>query len=216
MLEKLKEIVCRENKALLENGLVRWTSGNLSARDPETNLVVIKPSGVMFAELTPDRMMVIDLDGNVVEGNEKPSVDSKSHLYVYRHRTDVNGVVHTHSPFATSFAIRGEPLKVYTTTAAGVFGSTIPISDFVTIGEEEIGREIVEKIGKAEAILIRNHGVFTIGRDSTSALKNAVVLEENAEYVYYALLRNKDIKPLDDSVVEFNYKNYHTCYGQKK
>lgn len=215
LLENLRKLVCQQNKALVSNGLVLWTSGNVSARDPETNYVVIKPSGVLFENLTPENMVIVDLNGNVVEGDLNPSVDMKSHLYVYRHRDDVHGIVHTHSPYATSFAISGESLPIYTTTSAAVFGGEIPISDFVTIGEEEIGKEIVEKIGKNSAILIRNHGVFTIGATSEKALKSAVVLEETAQSVHYALCRGK-VEPLDDETVARGYQVYKETYGQKK
>lgn len=215
LLEKLRKAVCVQNKALVDNGLVLWTSGNVSARDQETNYVVIKPSGVLFEDLTPEKMVIVDLDGNVIEGNLKPSVDTASHLYVYRHRDDVHGIVHTHSPYATSFAITGEPLEVYTTTSAAVFGGAVPISDFAVIGEEEIGKEIVEKIGDSDAILIRSHGVFTIGKSSEAALKNAVVLEETAQSVHYAMLRKK-IEPLSDDIVERGYQTYKKSYGQKE
>jgi len=215
MLEDLRAQVCFQNKALIKNGLVLWTSGNVSARDPKTNYVVIKPSGVQFEELTPEKMVVVDVDGKVVEGNLNPSVDTASHLYVYRNRNDINGIVHTHSPYATSFAITGDPLEVYTTTSAAVFGGAIPVSDFAVIGEEEIGEEIIEKIGHSEAILIRNHGVFTIGKTSEKALKNAVILEETAESVHYAMLR-KNINPLPDETVKQGYQTYQENYGQKK
>lgn len=213
-LEELRKSVCLQNKALQQNGLVLWTSGNVSARDPETNYVVIKPSGVLFDDLTPEKMVVTDLYGNVIDGELKPSVDTKSHLYVYRNREDINGIVHTHSPYATSFAITGEPIEIYTTTSAAVFGGPIPISDFATIGEEEIGREIVEKIGDSEAILIKNHGVFTVGKTSEKALKNAVILEETAQSVHYAMCRKK-IEPLADEVVQKGYNVYNETYGQK-
>lgn len=215
MLEALREIVCRQNKALSENGLVLWTSGNVSARDPETGYIVIKPSGVLFCDLTPESLVIVDVNGNKIEGALNPSVDTASHLYVYRHRPDVNGIVHTHSPYATSFAIRGESLKIYTTTSAAVFGGEIPVSDFATIGEEEIGREIVEKIGDSEVILIRNHGVFTIGRDSEKALKNAVIIEETAQSVHYAMCRGP-VDPLPDETVKRGYDVYHRTYGQNK
>lgn len=215
MLEALREIVCRQNKALTENGLVLWTSGNVSARDPETGYIVIKPSGVLFGDLTSESLVIVDVNGNKIEGALTPSVDTASHLYVYRHRPDVNGIVHTHSPYATSFAIRGEALKIYTTTSAAVFGGEIPVSDFATIGEEEIGREIVEKIGDREAILIRNHGVFTIGKDSEKALKNAVIVEETAQSVHYAMCRGP-VDPLPDETVKRGYDVYHRTYGQKK
>lgn len=215
MLEALREIVCRQNKALSENGLVLWTSGNVSARDPETGYIVIKPSGVLFCDLTPESLVILDVNGNKIEGALNPSVDTASHLYVYRYRPDVNGIVHTHSPYATSFAIRGESLKIYTTTSAAVFGGAIPVSDFATIGEEEIGREIVEKIGDSEAILIRNHGVFTIGKDSEKALKNAVIIEETAQSVHYAMCRGP-MDPLPDETVKRGYDVYHRTYGQNK
>lgn len=214
MLEELREQVCKQNKALVDNGLVLWTSGNVSARDPETGYVVIKPSGVLFDELTPESLVIVDLDCNIIEGDLKPSVDTLSHLYVYRHREDVNGIVHTHSPYATSFAIEGKALDIYTTTSAAVFGTRVPVSDFATIGEEEIGKEIVEKIGDCEAILIRNHGVFTIGKNSEKALKNAVILEETAQSVHYAMCRSK-INPLEEDVVKRGYLVYNTSYGQK-
>lgn len=213
LLKELREGVCHANKELQNNGLVLWTSGNVSARDPETGYVVIKPSGVLFEDLTPESIVVIDLDGNVIEGDLKPSVDAASHLYVYRHREDINGVVHTHSPYATSFAITGEPLKIYTTTSAAVFGGPIPISDFATIGEEEIGMEIVEKIGDSTAILIRNHGVFTIGEDYNAALKSSVILEETAQSVHYAMTRQA-IEPLSDDVIKKGYEVYNKTYGQ--
>lgn len=215
LLEKLRSEVCFLNKELKNNGLVLWTSGNVSARDIETGYVVIKPSGVLFDDLKPEDMVVVDLDGNVVDGFLKPSVDTASHLYVYRNRSDINGIVHTHSPYATSFAIAGEPINIYTTTSAAVFGTSIPVSEFVTIGEEEIGKEIVNKIGTSNAILIKNHGVFTIGKDAMSALKFAVVLEETAQSVHYAMCRGR-IEPLSEQVVKRGYEVYHCTYGQKK
>ena len=154
LLRELRTQVCQANKELKNNGLVLWTSGNVSARDPETGYVVIKPSGVLFDDLTPEKIVVIDLEGKVIDGDMKPSVDTLSHLYIYKHRSDINGVVHTHSPYATSFAITGEPLEIYTTTSAAVFGGPIPVSDFATIGEEEIGKEV--GVGGKEKVLRRH------------------------------------------------------------
>lgn len=215
MLDKLRQEVWEANMQLPKNGLVMWTSGNVSGRDPETNLVIIKPSGVSFEHLRADDLVVVDLDGRVVHGDLKPSVDTASHLYVYRHRPDVHSIVHTHSPFATSFAIRGEPLPIYTTTSAAMFGREIPVSDFATIGEEQIGREIVGKIGDCSAILLRSHGVFTVGATVNAALKATVILEETAEAVHYALLRGP-VEPLPDDVVKAGYAVYHSSYGQNK
>lgn len=215
MLESLRKRVYEANMDLIRNNLVRWTSGNASAIDEETGYVVIKPSGVKYEELSPDNMVIVDLNGKVIEGDLKPSVDTASHLYVYRHMKNVKGIVHTHSPYATSFAIRGEDLEVYTTTSAAMFGQKVRCSDFAIIGEEEIGKEIVEKIGSNTALLVRNHGVFTIGDSVESAIKSAVLLEETAEVVHFAKLRG-EIVPLDEKIVELGYNNYKKDYGQKK
>lgn len=213
MLEKLKIEVCNLNKQLVKNNLVKWTSGNVSARDPKTGLIVIKPSGVLFEELTPEKIVVVNLDGKVIEGAYKPSVDTTSHLYVYKHREDINGIVHTHSPYATSFAIRGEPLPIYTTTSAAIFGQEVPVSNFAYIGEEEIGKEIIDNIGDSNAILLRNHGVFTVGSNALNALKNAVILEETAEVVHLSLLRGS-LEPLSNEIIKKGFDIYKETYGQ--
>jgi len=126
MLESVKEEILRLHLELPKNGLVSWTSGNISARDPAAGLVVIKPSGVHYEELTADSLCVLDLHGKVVEGERRPSADTATHLYVYRHRKDVNGIVHTHSPYATAWACTGRALPVYLTSMADVFGQTVP------------------------------------------------------------------------------------------
>ncbi|HWO78205.1 MAG TPA: L-ribulose-5-phosphate 4-epimerase [Bacillus sp. (in: firmicutes)] len=214
MLEDLKKLVCKANKSLKELNLVKWTSGNVSYRDPESNKVIIKPSGVHFDELKPEDMVVVDLDGNIIEGHLKPSVDTASHLYVYRNRDDIHSVVHTHSPFATSFAIRGKDIPSYTTTAANMFKDYVPCSDFAAIGEEEIGKQIVDLIGTSPAVLLRNHGVFTVGTDVEQALKAAVILEETAEYAHYATLHEPDIMPLSKDIIAQCNHFYKTSYGQ--
>lgn len=213
MLEDLRQRVWEANLALPANGLVMATSGNVSGRDPETGYVVIKPSGYSFNKLKPEHLVIVDVHGKIIEGNLKPSVDTASHLYVYRHRKDVMGIVHTHSPYATSFAIRGEPLPIYTTTSAAVFGGEIPISDFAIIGEEEIGKEIVEKIGNNHAILLRSHGSFTLAESCEKALKYAIILEETAQVVHYALLRGP-LEPLSNDIIKRGYKIYAEGYGQ--
>ncbi len=215
MLEELKQIVWKANVELAASGLVVGTSGNVSGRDVETGLIVIKPSGIAFADLSPESMSVVDEFGNVVAGPHKPSVDTLSHTYVYRHRGDICGIVHTHSPYATAFAVRGEPIQPYTTTHAALFGGPIPVSGFAVIGEEEIGKEIVEHIGAGSSILLRSHGVFTIGATPAQALRAAAYTEESAEVAHLALLRG-DVSALDESTVSASREWYlGGGYGQK-
>src|SRR5881398_238530 len=150
MLDQLKEQVWKLHLELPRNGLVVWTGGNVSARDPESGLVVIKPSGVLYDELRPEDHVVVNLEGEIVEGKLKPSSDTASHLYIYRHRSDVNGVVHTHSSYATAFAALGRPIPVYLTAIPLVFRRPIPCAGFALIGAEEIGREVVEHLGTSQ------------------------------------------------------------------
>lgn len=214
MLEELRRSVYKANMDLKKHGLVVGTSGNASGRDPETNLVVTKPSGVDFDELTPENLVVVDLDGNVVEGDLKPSVDTSSIVYVLRRRPDIHGVVHTHSPYATSFAIRGEAIPVLTTTHSALFGTPIPVSSYATIGGEDIGEQIVGNVGDGTAVLVRSHGVFTIGKDVFRALRSAMYVEESAEVAHLAAVRGP-LEPLPDDVVADMRAWYLEGYGQK-
>lgn len=210
---KLKKQVLEANLALKSSGLVVGTSGNASAIDREKGLVIIKPSGVEFEDLTVENLSVVDLDGKVVDGPFKPSVDTDSHLVVYRGRSDVGGIVHTHSPFATSFAVRGEQIEVLTTTHAALFGGPIPISDYAVIGEEEIGNEILRHIGDGSALLLRSHGVFTIGTNVQKAFRAALYVEESAE-VNHIVLSRGPMSPLDPAVVDASREWYLHGYGQ--
>ena len=186
MLDKLRQEVWRMNLELPKAGLVTWTSGNVSGRDRETGYVVIKPSGVRYEQLQPEDLVVVDLQGQVIEGRLSPSVDTATHLYVYRHRPDVGGIVHTHSPYATSFALLGQPIPVYLTAMADEFGGPIPVGAYAQIGGEAIGSEIVRSIGNSVAILMKSHGVFTIGQDPRAAVKAAVMVEDIAHTVSVA------------------------------
>ncbi len=212
MLDDFKALVCKHNRLLPAHGLVTMTSGNVSGRDPESGLVVIKPSGVDFDELTPGDMSIVDLDGSVVEGRFKPSVDTATHLYVYRH-LPVGSVIHTHSNFATAFAALGEPIPCCLTAIADEFGGPIPVSDYARIGEEEIGREIVDKIGDCPAILLKNHGVFTVGRTVPDAFKAAVMLEDVAKTVYIARSMGTPIEIPAEEVARA-HRRYVEKYGQ--
>ena len=214
MLEALRQQVWKLHLELPQNDLVRWTGGNVSGRDPETGLVVIKPSGVKYPDLRPEQLVVLDVDGNVIEGNLSPSSDTASHLYIYRHRPDVGGVVHAHSPFATAFAAVGKPIPVYLTAIADEFGGPIPVGGFALIGGEEIGRVVMESIGNSSAVLLKNHGVFTIGKNAEAAVKAAVMVEDVARTVWYALqLGTPDEIPADD--VAKLHDRYTHVYGQR-
>ncbi|NOZ29343.1 MAG: L-ribulose-5-phosphate 4-epimerase [Chloroflexi bacterium] len=213
MLESLREELWRLHLELPKNHLVTWTSGNVSARDPETGYVVIKPSGVRYEELRPEHMVVVDLEGNVIEGKLKPSSDTASHLYIYRHRPDVNGVVHTHSPYATAFAALGRPIPVYLTAIADEFGGPIPCGGFALIGGEEIGRVVVESIGDSPAVLLKNHGVFTVGPSAEAAVKAAVMVEDVARTVWIALQIGQPDEIPPEDVAKLRQR-YATEYGQ--
>jgi L-ribulose-5-phosphate 4-epimerase len=213
MLEKLKEEVWRLNCELPRHNLIVWTSGNVSVRDPETGYVVIKPSGVKFEDLKPEQMVVVDLQGQMIEGNLKASSDTASHLYIYRHMSDVNGVVHTHSNYASAFAALGKPIPPVLTAIADEFGGPVPCGGFALIGGEEIGRIVVESIGHSPACLLKNHGVFTVGPTGEKALKAAVMVEDVAKTVWIALQMGApdEISAGDITGLHDRYKN---VYGQ--
>jgi len=212
-LERLRDELVRLHAELPRHQLVVWTGGNVSARDPESGLIAIKPSGVRYEDLTAESMVVLDPDGTVIEGALNPSSDTASHLYIYRHRPDVNGVVHTHSRFATAFAAVGRPIPVYLTAQADEFGGEIPCAGFAFIGDDSIGALVVEGIGRSPAILLRNHGVFTVGPSAKAAVKAAVMVEDIAATVWAALqIGTPDI--LDDDAVARLHRRYTTVYGQ--
>jgi L-ribulose-5-phosphate 4-epimerase len=213
MLEALREQVWRLHLELPKNGLVTWTGGNVSARDPGTDYVVIKPSGVRYEDLRPEHMVVVDMEGKVVEGKLKFSSDTASHLYIYRHRSDVNGVVHTHSAYATAFAALGKPIPVYLTAMADEFGGPIPCGGFALIGGEDIGRIVVESIGDSPAVLLKNHGVFTIGKTAEAAVKVAVMTEDVARTVWLALQIGQLDEIPPEQVAKLHYRYTHV-YGQ--
>jgi len=213
MLERLKEELVELHLELPKNNLVVWTGGNISARDPESGLVVIKPSGIRYEEMRPEHMVVMDLEGRIIEGDLKPSSDTASHLYIYEHRADVGGVVHTHSVYATAFAAVNKPIPVVLTAIADEFGGPIPCGGFALIGDEAIGKVVIESIGKSPAVLLKNHGVFTIGKNAKSAVKAAVMTEDNAKTVWLAMqIGTPDEIPQVD--VENLYHRYTHVYGQ--
>ncbi|MCC7451232.1 MAG: L-ribulose-5-phosphate 4-epimerase [Anaerolineae bacterium] len=214
-LPELRAQVCALHAELPRNNLIVWTGGNISARDPQTGLVVIKPSGIKYPDLTPENMVVVDLDGKVVEGNLKPSSDTASHCYIYRQRPDINGVVHTHSRYATAFAAVGMPIPCVLTALADEFGGPIPCGGFALIGGEEIGREVVrcmseESIG---AVIMQNHGVFTAGSNAEKAVQAAIMVEDNAATVWLAMQLGQPIPIPPDQIAKL-HQRYTNVYGQ--
>jgi L-ribulose-5-phosphate 4-epimerase len=213
MLEQLKEELVELHLELPRNNLVVWTSGNVSGRDFESGFVVIKPSGIRYNELRPEHMVVLNLDGEIIEGNLKPSSDTASHLYIYKHRPGVGGVVHTHSAYATAFAAVNKPIPVVLTAIADEFGGPIPCGGFALIGDEAIGKVVVESIGKSPAVLLKNHGVFTIGKDAKLAVKAAVMTEDNAKTVWLAMQIGVPDEILAEDVEKLHHRYTHV-YGQ--
>jgi L-ribulose-5-phosphate 4-epimerase len=215
MLEELKKQLVDLHMELPKNNLVAWTSGNISARDPKTNLVVIKPSGVKFEDLTPESMVVVNLDGEIIESAYKASSDTASHCYIYRHMPEVNGIVHTHSRYATAFATLAQEIPCITTAMGDEFGGAIPCGGFALIGGEEIGKVVVEtlKDSRSPSCLLQNHGVFATGASAEKAVKAAVMTEDNAAIVWTALQIGTPLK-IDQSDIDKLYDRYQNVYGQ--
>ena len=213
MLEELKERVCYCNKMLLETGLVTMTSGNVSGRDPETGHIVIKPSGVDYNTLKPEHHPVVDMEGNVVEGEMKPSVDTWDHLYLYQRQPDWGGVIHTHSNYATSFAALGQSIPCYISAIADQFGGTIPCAPYCGNSSEDIGRTILEYMNRAPAILLANHGVFAWGESPEKALRSAIMVEDVAKTVHLALAKGRPRELTPEEIAPW-WDRYHSWYGQ--
>ena len=214
-LKTLREQVSGLHAELVRYGLVVWTAGNVSGRVPGHDLMVIKPSGVSYDELTPESMIVCDLDGNVVEGDLSPSSDTAAHAYVYRHLPEVGGVVHTHSTYASAWAARGEPVPCVLTAMADEFGGEIPVGPFALIGADSIGRGIVETLSghRSAAVLMRSHGVFTIGKDARTAVKAAVMCEDVARSVHISRQLGEPL-PIAQADIDRLYDRYQNVYGQ--
>ncbi|WP_112492057.1 L-ribulose-5-phosphate 4-epimerase [Streptomyces bacillaris] len=214
-VKNLRQTVADLHRELTRYGLVIWTAGNVSARVPGEDLMVIKPSGVSYDDLSPDAMVVTDLHGNLVEGDLAPSSDTAAHAYVYRHMPEVGGVVHTHSPYATAWAARGEPIPCVLTMIADEFGGEVPVGPFALIGDDSIGRGIVDTLrdSRSPAVLMRSHGPFTVGRDARSAVKAAVMVEDVARTVHFARQLGAPAA-IDAAAVDRLYERYQNVYGQ--
>ena len=214
MLEALRQEVCEQNLELPKNALVVGSGGNVSGRDPNTGLIVIKPSGIKFAKLTPQTMVVVDPDGTVIEGTLKPSVDTGIHLHIYRHRPDIFGITHTHSPYATSFAARGERIPAILTPITHMLGRDIPCSRYATPGDTDTGQAIIEAANGGHAVLVKAHGVFTMGTSATQATSIATYLEEAAMTTHLALCRGP-VQELPQEEIDRCYNWFRENYGQR-
>lgn len=212
----LRREVATLHAELPRYGLVVWTAGNVSARVPGHDLLVIKPSGVSYDDLTPENMVVCDLEGRVVEGEHAPSSDTEAQAYVYRHLPHVGGVVHTHSPYAVAWAARGEAIPCVTTMCADEFGGEIPVGPFAIIGDDSIGRGIVDTLrgSRSPAVLMQNHGVFTVGPNAKAAVKAAVMCEDVARSVHLSRQLGQPI-PIAPDRVDALYDRYQNVYGQR-
>jgi L-ribulose-5-phosphate 4-epimerase len=211
----LRRTVAELHRELTRYQLVIWTAGNVSARVPGQDLMVIKPSGVSYDELDADAMVVCDLHGTLLEGARQPSSDTAAHAYVYRHMPDVGGVVHTHSTYACAWSARAEPIPCVLTMIADEFGGDIPVGPFAIIGDDSIGRGIVETLSRSRsrAVLMANHGPFTIGADARDAVKAAVMLEDVARTVHIARQLGDPV-PIAPHHVDALFDRYQNVYGQ--
>ncbi len=215
VVAQLRQQVCDLHALLTQYELVIWTAGNVSARVPDRDLMVIKPSGAEYASLRADDMVVCDLNGSLVDGALAPSSDTAAHAYVYRHMPAVGGVVHTHSTYATAWAARGESIPCVLTMIADEFGGDIPVGPFALIGDDSIGRGIVEALrgSRSPAVLMRNHGPFTIGRTARDAVKAAVMVEDVARTVHISRQLGST-PPIDAVAVTALFQRYQNVYGQ--
>jgi L-ribulose-5-phosphate 4-epimerase len=219
-IARQRDEVARLHGELIRWGLVIWTGGNVSGRVPGADLFVIKPSGVSYDDLTADNMILCDLDGNVIPGTpgseNAPSSDTAAHAYVYRNMPEVGGVVHTHSTYAVAWAARAEPIPCVITAMADEFGGEIPIGPFAIIGDDSIGRGIVETLrgSRSPAVLMQNHGVFSIGPTAKAAVKAAVMCEDVARTVHIARQLGDPV-PIAQADVDALFDRYQNVYGQR-
>lgn len=211
----IRRRICDLNIALQSHGLVQWTAGNVSERLPVGDRFIIKPSGVLYEELQPEQMVICDLDGNVLQGDLAPSSDTHAHAYVYKHMSNIGGVVHTHSNYASAWAAAQMTIPCVLTAMADEFGGDIPLGPFALIGNDDIGRGIVSTLSESRspAVIMKHHGVFAVGKNATAALRSAVMCEDVAKTVWIA----KSLGPLQrisPSDIDHLYQRYQNVYGQ--
>ena len=215
MLSQIRTDLVHWHQELVKNNLVVWTGGNVSQRVPGQDQFLIKPSGVSYADLTADQMILCDLDGNVVQGDLAPSSDTAAHAYIYKHMPEVGGVVHTHSNYASAWAAAAKEIPCVLTAQADEFGGPIPLGPFAIIGDDSIGRGVVDTLSghRSKAVLMQNHGVFTIGPNAKAAVKAAVMCEDVAKTTYIALQLGPRV-PIAQDKIDSLYNRYQNVYGQ--
>jgi L-ribulose-5-phosphate 4-epimerase len=215
-IDDVRRAVSQLHAELVRYNLVAWTAGNVSGRVAGTDLFIIKPSGVDYDQIAPDNMILCNLDGSVVEGDLSPSSDTAAHAYVYREMPEVSGVVHTHSSYASAWAARGEPVPCVLTAMADEFGGDIPVGPFALIGNDDIGRGIVATLrgSRSPAVLMQNHGVFTIGKSPRAAVKAAVMCEDVARTVHITRQLGEPL-PIAQADIDQLYDRYQHAYGQR-
>ena len=212
----MREKICNLNIDLVRYGLVAWTAGNVSERLPDGNSFIIKPSGVSYDDLTPAMMVICDLEGKVLEGDLAPSSDTAAHAYVYKNMPEVGGIVHTHSNYAAAWSAIHSAIPCALTAMADEFGGEIPLGPFALIGNDEIGKGVVETLTghRSSAVIMKNHGVFAIGKDATAAVKSAVMCEDVAKTTWIAKTLG-NLQLLDQASIDKLYDRYQNIYGQR-
>jgi len=217
LLPELREEVCQLHAELPRNNLVAWTSGNISGRDPVSQLIVIKPSGLRYQQLRPETMVIVDEQGRVVQGELVPSSDTASHCAIYRRMPALHGIAHTHSRYATAFAVLGQAIPCLTTAMADEFGGAIPCAGFASIGDEQIGELVVAALrgSRSPAILLQNHGVFAVGKSAEAAVKAALMTEDSAAIVWAALQLGAPL-PIPQADIDRLHQRYQKVYGQRE
>lgn len=213
MLKQLREEVLEAALQLPKYKLISLTGGNVSGRDIETGYVVITPSGMEYEKLTPEDMVIVNLEGNVIEGKWKPSVDTRDHLYIYKHKPEINSIIHTHSPYATCFALLNQEIPCAATTLANEVGGTVPVAKYAPVASDGIGPSVVEAIGDKRACLLANHGVIAVGPTVRHALVAAVMLEDAAKTYHLAKCIGEPIL-LPESEIKKARDLFFYVYGQ--